>query len=88
MNVKNYENEIPLERLATLIFVELEDNKCEGLIKTHNIKQDQFIFEADTKKMVGKRFGDELKMGTNVRVRIARIDMLNRTIDFELVDIY
>ena len=70
------------------IFVELEDNKCEGLIKTHNIKQDQFIFEADTKKMVGKRFGDELKMGTNVRVRIARIDMLNRTIDFELVDIY
>jgi len=69
------------------IFVEITDNKCEGLIKTNNITQDKFIFEADTKKMVGQRFGEELKTGTNVKVKVTRIDMLNRTIDFDLVNI-
>lgn len=68
------------------IFVEINENKCEGLIRTNAITQDRFYFEEDGKKLVGKKFGDELKMGSKVTVEITKVDMLNRTIDMELID--
>jgi ribonuclease R len=68
------------------IFVEINENKCEGLIRTNNISQDRFFFEEDGKKLVGKKYGDELKMGSKVTVEITKVDMVNRTIDMDLVD--
>lgn len=68
------------------IFVEITENKCEGLIRINAIKQDRFYFEEDGKKLVGKKYGDELKMGTKVTIEITKVDMVNRTIDMELVD--
>ena len=68
------------------IFVEINENKCEGLIRTNNITQDRFYFEEDGKKLVGKKYGDELKMGSKVTVEITKVDMVNRTIDMELID--
>ena len=68
------------------IFVEITANKCEGLIRTNAITQDRFYFEEDGKKLVGKKFGDELKMGTKVTIEITKVDMVNRTIDMELLD--
>jgi len=69
------------------IFVEITANKCEGLIRINAIKQDRFYFEEDGKKLVGKKYGDELKMGTKVTIEITKVDMVNRTIDMELLDI-
>jgi ribonuclease R len=68
------------------IFVEITENKCEGLIRINAIKQDRFYFEEDGKKLVGKKYGDELKMGTKVTIEITKVDMVNRTIDMELLD--
>ena len=51
------------------IFVEITENKCEGLIRINAITQDRFYFEEDGKKLVGKKFGDELKMGSKVTIR-------------------
>lgn len=68
------------------IFVEIDENKCEGLIRTNNISQDRFYFEEDGKKLVGKKFGDELKMGSKVTIEITKVDMVNRNIDMELLD--
>ncbi|MGB1039590.1 MAG: ribonuclease R [Flavobacteriales bacterium] len=68
------------------IFVEINENKCEGLIRTNAITQDRFYFEENGKKLVGKNYGDELKMGSKVTVEITKVDMINRTIDMELVD--
>ncbi len=68
------------------IFVEIIENKCEGLIRTNAITQDRFYFEEDGKKLVGKKFGDELKMGSKVSIEIKKVDMVNRTIDMELLD--
>jgi len=68
------------------IFVEITENKCEGLIRTNAITQDRFYFEEDGKKLVGKKFGDELKMGSKVTIEITKVDMVNRTIDMELID--
>ena len=68
------------------IFVEVNENKCEGLIKTNAISQDRFFFEEDGKKLVGKNYGDELKMGSKVTIEVTKVDMVNRNIDFELVD--
>lgn len=68
------------------IFVEINENKCEGLIRTNNITQDRFFFEEDGKKLVGKKYGDELKMGSKVTIEITKVDMVNRTIDMYLSD--
>ncbi|MDA9257789.1 S1 RNA-binding domain-containing protein [bacterium] len=67
-------------------FVEINENKCEGLIRTNNITQDRFFFEEDGKKLVGKKYGDELKMGSKVTIEITKVDMVNRTIDMNLSD--
>ncbi|MEN8928487.1 MAG: ribonuclease R [Flavobacteriales bacterium] len=68
------------------IFVEVNENKCEGLIRLNAITQDRFFFEEDGKKLVGKNYGDELKMGSKVTIEVTKVDMVNRNIDFELID--
>ncbi len=67
------------------IFVEIIDNKCEGMIRIKDIPGDYFIFDPDTYEVVGKRTGDAYRLGDEVEVRVKKADLIKRTLDFEMV---
>lgn len=65
-------------------FVEIIENKCEGLVRMANLKDDYYVFEADQYRIRGQRKGRTFTLGDRVRIRIRRADLLKKQLDFEL----
>ncbi len=67
------------------IFVELKDNKCEGLIRTDSIR-DELMFDDKKRKYTSMTGGRNFEMGDTVKVKIADADLDARELDFDLVE--
>jgi len=67
------------------MFVELEENKCEGLIRLNTIKGDYFEFDSKRMRVRGRRKGKSFEIGQKVKVIVAGANPGKRQIDFELV---
>lgn len=68
------------------MFVEMKENRCEGLVPMDSIPGDRYYFDADTYRIVGARHGEEFNIGDDVWVRVKEVDTRRRTIDLELTD--
>ncbi|HMG16904.1 MAG TPA: ribonuclease R [Saprospiraceae bacterium] len=67
------------------IFVELIENKCEGLVAFDGLYE-TFEVESSRLKAVGKRTKRVFKMGDHVRVKILDVDVALKQINMELVE--
>ena len=65
------------------IYVELP-NTVEGLVHVTRMYDDHYNYIENMYQMVGEHTGRTYKLGQEVRVKVAGIDTLSRTIDFEL----
>ena len=68
------------------IYAEIEGNKCEGMIPIGSLKDDYYMLDEDNYQVVGRRYGRTYKLGYPVHIRVRRVDMLKKQIDFDLVD--
>ena len=66
------------------IFVELIENKCEGMVSFATMSE-PFDIEDSRLKATGMRSGTVLKMGDQVRVKIISADLAKRQIEMEFV---
>ena len=67
------------------LFVELKEHFVEGLIHITNLPKDYYVFDPKTHQLVGENRGLQFGLNDNVRIRVARVDMDDRKIDFELL---
>lgn len=65
------------------LFVELE-NTIEGLVHVTALDDDYYIYDEDHYAYLGERTGNEYRLGQKIRVKVARADMIQRVIDFEV----
>ena len=68
------------------LFVELEDLFVEGLIHITGLPKDYYYFEAAHHRLVGERTRKVFRLGDRVRVRVTRVDLEERKVDFELLE--
>lgn len=68
------------------LFVELQDIYTEGLVHVTALKNDYYQFDASKHRMQGERTGTVYRLGDRLRVRVVRVDLDDRKIDFELVE--
>jgi len=66
------------------IYVELEGNKCEGMISLKHFEDDFYYLDEDNYKVIGAQFGNEYKLGDSIKIRVKRIDLARKQMDFEL----
>jgi ribonuclease R len=66
-------------------FVELKDVYVEGLVHISNLPQDYFHFDAPAHRLIGERTSICYRLGDSVKVIVARVDLDEKKIDFELV---
>lgn len=66
------------------VFVELHGIYVEGLVHITGLKNDYYHFEAGKHRLVGKHSGTIYRLGDTIRVLVARVDLDERKIDFEL----
>ncbi len=65
-------------------FVELAEIYIEGLVHVTNLAQDYFHFDATSHQLRGERTGINYRLGDSVNVRVVRVDLDEKKIDFEL----
>jgi ribonuclease R len=68
------------------LFVQLKDMPVDGLVHISNIPGDYWELEDGGMGLVGQRTGRRWQLGDPVKVRLNRVDLTQRQIDFELVD--
>ena len=69
------------------IFVEIIENKCEGMVRARDMKDDQYTFDAENYRMVGRRTGKVYNLGDTVDIIVRRADLVKKQLDFELVSV-
>jgi ribonuclease R len=68
------------------LFVQLKEMPIDGLVHISAIPGDYWELESGGMGLVGQRTGRRWQMGDAVRVRLSRVDLTQRQIDFELLD--
>lgn len=68
------------------IFVEIIENKCEGLVSIRDMKDDQYSFDEDNYRIVGRRTGRIYTLGDTVMIKVKRADLVKKQLDFEFIE--
>ncbi|KUJ83450.1 ribonuclease R [Microbulbifer flavimaris] len=68
------------------LFIEIDDLQVEGLIHISALKKDYYNFDAANQYLTGERSNTRFAIGDAIRVRVARVDMERRKIEFALAD--
>ncbi|MCX7066379.1 MAG: ribonuclease R [Methylococcales bacterium] len=66
-------------------FVELAEIYVEGLVHISNLGQDYFHFDPTSHQLKGERSNINFRLGDSVKVKVVRVDLDEKKIDFELV---
>ena len=67
------------------IFVEIVENKCEGMIRLRDMNDDHYEFNPDEFSVIGKRTGQSYTLGDEVYVKVKNADLVKRHLDFTLL---
>ncbi|CAM3004567.1 ribonuclease R [Paenibacillus sediminis] len=67
------------------MFIEL-DNTVEGLIRLSALTDDYYHFHEQHMALIGERTSKIYRIGDEVKIRVAKVNMDDHTIDFEMVD--
>ena len=68
------------------IYVEISENKCEGMIKVNEMKDDKYYYNERRRCMIGKRKGREFFLGDELYIQVVKADVVNRYLDFIITE--
>jgi ribonuclease R len=66
------------------IYVELEETKCEGLISIRDMTDDYYVIDEENYVVTGQSRGKKFRLGDRIKVKVKKIDLHKKTIDFSL----
>ncbi|MCK5781716.1 MAG: ribonuclease R [Flavobacteriales bacterium] len=68
------------------MYVEIIDNKCEGLVRLRDIKEDYYSFDPKNYCLVGDVSKHIYQLGDQVMVRVKNTDLEKKQLDYELIE--
>lgn len=68
------------------LYVEIVENKCEGMVHIRELKDDFYVFDEDNYTLTGKRTRRFFQLGDEVRVKILRTNLARKQLDFRLAE--
>lgn len=67
------------------IYVEIVDNKCEGMVRTREIKEDYYTFDEKQYALVGANSNRLLQLGDEIYVTVKNADLVKKQLDFNFI---
>ncbi|MDR0681366.1 MAG: ribonuclease R [Dysgonamonadaceae bacterium] len=68
------------------LFVELNENRCEGMIPMRDLGNDFYEFDEKTYSLIGRRNKHRYLLGNPVKIKVTRANLEKRQLDFTLVE--
>ncbi|SEA19704.1 RNAse R [Flavobacterium gillisiae] len=67
------------------IFVEIIENKCEGMVRIRDIKDDYYSFDEKQYALVGASSHKLLQLGDEIYVKVKNADLVKKQLDFNFL---
>ena len=67
------------------IYVEIIENKCEGMVRIRDIKDDFYIYDESQYAIVGQSTKNVIQLGDEVTVKVKKTDLERKHLDFTLI---
>jgi len=67
------------------MYVEIIDNKCEGMIRLRDIADDFYTLDEKNYAIIGQRKKKVYRLGDEVQIKVKNVDLTKKQIDFSLV---
>ena len=67
------------------IYVEIIENKCEGMVRIREIKEDYYTFDEKQYALVGQATQSILQLGDEVYVKVKNADLVKKQLDFHFI---
>ena len=68
------------------IYVEITSNKCEGMVRIRDIKNDYYIFDEKQYAIIGQSTKHIYQLGDLVNVKVKHTDLERKHLDFTLIE--
>jgi ribonuclease R len=68
------------------MFVEIIDNKCEGLVRLRDMQDDFYSFDEESYSIVGKRYRKRYRLGDEIMITVKRADLVKKQLDFAIFE--
>ena len=68
------------------IYVEIIENKCEGMVRIRDIKEDYYIYDEKQYALIGQSTKNLIQLGDEVTVKVKNTDLERKHLDFDLID--
>lgn len=92
MQVKYMQNHNDQEFLGVIsgvtewgIYVEIVENKCEGMVRTRDIKEDYYTFDEKQYALIGANSNRLLQLGDEIYVTVKNADLVKKQLDFNFI---
>lgn len=67
------------------MYVEIIENKCEGMVRLRDIADDFYVLDEKNYCIIGQRKKKKYQLGDEVKVKVKKVDLAKRQIDFSLI---
>ncbi len=68
------------------IYVEINENKCEGMIPMRELDDDYYDFDEKSYCLTGRRYHKKYSLGDPICIRVVRANLERKQLDFALVE--
>ncbi len=67
------------------MYVEIIENKCEGMIRLRDISDDFYTLDEKNYAIIGQRKKKRYQLGDEVKIKVKTVDLTKKQIDFTLI---
>jgi len=67
------------------IYVEIVSNKCEGMIRLNDLRDDHYTFDKDEFAVIGQRTNKKYTLGDEIYIRVKNADLVRKHLDFTML---
>ncbi|MEZ4857368.1 MAG: ribonuclease R [Flavobacteriaceae bacterium] len=64
------------------VYVEIISNKCEGMVRVQDLKDDHYSFDRDEFAVIGSKTHNVYRLGDEVYVKVKNADLVKKHLDF------
>jgi len=69
------------------IYVEIVENKCEGMVSIKSIVDDFYEFDEEEYMIIGRHHGRKFEIGDELKIEVVNANLSRRQLDYKLVEV-
>ena len=67
------------------IYVEIEENKCEGMVYIKDIEDDKYYYSEQQQAILGRKTNKKYRLGDKINIEVKKADLVKKHLDFIII---